>query len=377
MLDRFFGNPGAKIDKSIKSNFSELNHEQTVLNDELLGLGIAEQSGKEAVLHLEFLKSIGQKQAEFILRAIKEKLWSDPETIKEKLKFFKNNYSLPLNDQEAELFLANNEETKNIDYAKAKELNLELNLVRGSEAAGRLVREVIDKKIDFKSKKGRTEFVKRWQEQCPNLPMPEVSEYGFGYFRALSEGKIITNFNPPPEGQGNQLATPKFHEDEFLFVDNWKEYNAGPVQEHFDKIIARLLNNVNDQDFGNVVNVSRQTIDGALWIGDPANRQQTERHQKILQELGCDPKQFELRLIREDEYLRLAPSKGYGQKNISTYLDNYYDSDNARLNLLVKKTYNKDSITVDRSTWVTSEEHYTEAVRLVISPRENKEQRKG
>ena len=297
---------------------AKLDQEQSVLFDKLSELGIAEEKEE----YISFLKSIGKNQAEFILQLIDQKIWSELETIKEKLESFKENFSITLSDQEAKIFLTMNPETNDIDYEKAKEMNLELNLIRGSEAAGRLLQEVVSNKIDINTEEGQQSFIKQWKKECPNLPMPCVPPNDFWYLQQLQAKRIISNIENPLQGQPNQSAAPRFQEDEFLFVDNWQEEdwdNKKAKKSHYSELLEDMLNNK-----GSTVRIRRQDIDQALWEGDPANRMPTEKHKEALGTLGCDPKEFELRLIRQDEYARLAPTKGYGQKNLWTNFDNYF-----------------------------------------------------
>ena len=214
-------------------------------------------------------------------------------------------------------------EIKDINYLEVKKLGLESNIISGSKAAERLLQEVINNKINITTDEGKEAFIDQWKKDCPNIPMPCVPPNAFWYLTNLSQNRIISNLDNLPAGT-NLPATPRFQEDETLFVDNWKEqdYNSpDAASPHRSELLNALLGDPS------TVNIQRQTIDEALWDGDPANRQPTKKHKEILKQLGCDPKEFEIRLIRQDEYARLAPSKGWGQKNLWTNFDNYFLED--------------------------------------------------
>ncbi|MEK7625386.1 MAG: hypothetical protein AAB467_03480, partial [Patescibacteria group bacterium] len=253
-----------------------------------------------------------------------EELKSIFEDYENKLASLHANYSLPItDDKEAIAALQIQTETRDINYLEAKRLGLEVNMIRGSEAARRLLGEVTDKTINITTKKGQKAFVDQWKKECPNLPMPCVPPNDFWYLTQISQSRIISNLEVSGQ-RANQPAAPHFEKDEVLLVDNWTEQDYSSPEaalSHQSKLLEALLGT------GSTVNISREIIDNALWEGDPSNREPTEQHQKILKQLNCDPKQLELRLIRQDEYARLAPAKQFGQKNLWTNFDNYFLGD--------------------------------------------------
>lgn len=304
----------------IKAIHASLSSEQLVFADKLLQ--IAAVIGAEENV-FEFAGSISPEHCVAFLNFVhgQNKVWSE-KVLKEKMKFFQNNYSLPLTDQEAVAILESQSET--INYPEAKKLGLEANILRGSEAAGRLLQEVTNHTINITTPAGQQAFVRRWKTECPDLPMPCVPEKNdFWYLTNLSQNRIISNL----EGD-NQPVAPRFEDKEILFIDNWQEQDWDSQKassSHKSKLLEALLGN------SSTVNISRETIDAALWKGDPALHQPTIKHLEILKKLGCDPKQYELHLIRQDEYARLASAKDWGKKNLWTNYDNYFlEGDGAR-----------------------------------------------
>lgn len=215
-------------------------------------------------------------------------------------------------------------------------LGLEQMEVPVYQDAQRLIEQIIDKTIDISTTAGKTQFVQAWQSQCPDIPMPAVlkntadaivtaladadlSKSDFWYLTQLQSGKIITNL----EGH-NQPAIPQFDKREVVLVDSWTEtdYNApDAAAKHTSKLIKQLMG----QD--STVNIKREDLDAALWKGDPAKRIPTDKHKALLQKLGVDPTQFELRCIRQDEYARGAGSNNWGQKILWTNFDHYFLED--------------------------------------------------
>lgn len=312
----------------IKAIHAKLSPEQLIFADQLIAIG-AVTGAEENVF--EFVSGISPEQCVSFLKFTegKNKVWSE-NTLKEKMEFFQQNYAFPLNDKEATAILESQPES--INYAEAKKLGLEANILRGSEAARKLLQaianpEVAKRTIDITTPAGQKAFVKQWKENCPNLPMPCVPPKDFWYLTRLSQNRIISNL----EGD-NQPEPPRFEDNEILFVDNWQEQDYDSTEaasSHHSKLLQVLLGN------DSTVNISREAIDQALWKGDPALRQPTTIHLEVLKKFGCDPAKFELRLIRQDEYARLASAKGLGQKNLWTNFDDYFLGDDGARNGLV------------------------------------------
>ena len=308
----------------IRPAYDKLSPEQSVLQDKLLEFSMVKESDME---HFKSVYTLGPKQVDSIIKSLDrdKKIW------------------------------------QGIDYAKAKELDLELNFIPGNEFAERLLLEVIDKKIDITTDEGRKIFVDQWNKECPYLPMPCVPPNDFWYLEQLSQTptRIIANRG---KRKINQPAIPNFAEDEILFVDNWQEQDFGTAEateSHHSKLLEALLGD------SSTVNISRETLDNALWSKNPANRQPTKKHQEILKQLKCDPKEFELRPIRQDEYARLATSYGWGQKNLWTNFDNYSLEGGGRFGLDGGYRYNGGASGVDYSRRGNASGDLS--VRLVLS----------
>ncbi|TSC84237.1 MAG: hypothetical protein G01um101413_532 [Parcubacteria group bacterium Gr01-1014_13] len=312
--------------QKIQVEVAKFSPEHHVLHDKLEELGVVKTDTAE---YFEFLNSFDSTKADIILQYIDQKIWPEPKIIKEKLDKLRSQYSLTLTDEEAAAALQSDPETNNIDYEKAKEeYNLELSIIRGSEAAERLLQEVINNKMDINTEQGQQAFIKNWKKECPNLSMPCVPPNDFWYLQQLAQNRIVSNL----EGADRQSAAPRFQEDEILFVDNWTEQDyedKKAKKSHTSKLLKALLppelaNQHGRKSADSAVNIRRQDLDTALWEGDPAKRIPTKKHKEILNKLKCDPEQFEFRPIRQDEYARLASAQGWGQKDLWTNFDNYF-----------------------------------------------------
>ncbi|MEK7625633.1 MAG: hypothetical protein AAB467_04800 [Patescibacteria group bacterium] len=318
-----------KINDNIRSS---LSHNYLVYGDYQKEQGRTTLTDDQKFL--EFIGTLNPAYTKFFNQRLEENLkLANPDGIKKyeelqsifadyenKLASLRANYSLPITDDKEAIVALQIEFGNNINYREAKRLGLEVNIIRGSEAANRLLQEVIGKTINITTKKGQKAFVDQWKKECPNLPMPCVPPNDFWYLTQISQSRIISNLEVSGQ-RANQPAAPHFEKDEVLLVDNWTEQDYSSPEaalSHQSKLLEALLGT------GSTVNISREIIDNALWEGDPSNREPTEQHQKILKQLNCDPKQLELRLIRQDEYARLAPAKQFGQKNLWTNFDNYF-----------------------------------------------------
>lgn len=263
----------------------------------------------------DFLNSRNENFRQIFKNLVDEKeIWA-PEEFQKKMELLKNTYSLQLTDEEAVTALESGEETRDINYAEAKKLGLEVNLIQGSNAAGRLIQEVVDRIININTQEGKRIFISEWKKECPGLPIPCVPPNGFWYLTELVQNKIVSNLEGP-----QQPVFPHFEEDELLLMNNWEEHDyntVGAAASLRSKLVMAIFGKTR------VTNISRDMVDRVLWEGDPANRQPSERHQQILKQLGCNPKKFEIRLIRQDEYARLAPAKNFGKQVLWTCFDHY------------------------------------------------------
>lgn len=102
------------------------------------------------------------------------------------------------------------------------------------------------------------------------------------------------------------------------------DYNNAPekaaaLSPETKKILQALFGT---EDF---TNLKRNDINSALW-SDHENRIPSDKAREVITELlgpGQNPDDYELRLLRYDEYAR-ASSQGYGHKNLWTHFDGYY-----------------------------------------------------
>ena len=321
--------------------------------------------------HLNFLNSLLEqnlkKSQEKGSKEIKDTIGLF-EAFEKKLDFFRNNYALPLTPEEASsaiVYLGRDPK----EAIEAKKLGLELLMIRGSKAANRLLREVTIGSLDITKSKGQKQFVQRWQKECPNLPMPcgtkfdNLKHSDFWYLTQLKEKHIVRGLEGEP-------STHHFENNEFLWVDSWIEQdNNAPeaASSHRSKLLKDLFDNDSTSDDVSTVNVSRETIDAALWEGDPAQRKQTSRHTEIIQKLGCNPKEFEIRLIRQDEYARAASARHWGQKSLYTDFDDYFLWFDALFSLHGGNRGSGGTSSVGFSFIGRTENYHAE--RLVLSPR--------
>jgi len=227
--------------------------------------------------------------------------------------------------------------------AERQRLKLEKLEIQSYPQADVLIGQVINKTIDITTPAGRQKFVTDWQAQCPNLPIPCVPDTNgdwtkgkYWYLKQLAQGKIITNLSDRKDDKGNPIenipATPRFGQDKILYYDNsfieedWDTLDlTDPTKKKMQTVISPLLQEfLGPQQIG-VVSIKREDIDNALWDGDPANRKPTAKHQQILTSLGLNPTQYEFRCIRQDEYARASTSQNWGQKNLATNFDHYFE----------------------------------------------------
>jgi len=167
-----------------------------------------------------------------------------------------------------------------------------------------------------------------WQQHCPDLPnTPEKSNW---FFQALAEHRLSNTVdadNKTTITSPTQPHIPAFAQAEFLLTMDWKEFDYNNTTEKQaavtpqTKVICQKLFGTTD-----VVNLSRNVINEKLWK-DHEKRIHAPQALAVIQELlgtGQDPNDFELRLMRYDEYSRAASSQGYGAKNLWTHMDGYY-----------------------------------------------------
>ena len=201
-----------------------------------------------------------------------------------------------------------------VNETEVRRLKLERVEIKGNQEAQRLIEQVIAGTIAIETSAGQKQFIDTWTAHCPDLP-PPCTPSNFWYLTQLKNKKIVANL----EGTPNP-TTPHFNQDQVLLIDSWQEtdYDApDAATKHTSPLLKELMGN------DSTVNIKREDLDSALWQGDPSLRIPTTKHKALLQQLGADPATTELRPIRQDEYARLAPLKGFGKSNLWTNFDHY------------------------------------------------------
>jgi len=170
-----------------------------------------------------------------------------------------------------------------------------------------------------------------WTQHCPDLPdTPEKSNW---FFQALAEHRLsntIDNDDVATITTPTKPHIPAFGQDEFLLTMDFHEFDYDNATEkqaaitpHTEATLQKLFGTTN------VTNLARNVINEKLWQDHEA-RIHTPEALAVIQELlgtGQDPNDFELRLMRYDEYARAATTQGFGKKNLWTHFDGYYACD--------------------------------------------------
>jgi len=184
-----------------------------------------------------------------------------------------------------------------------------------------------DKKKPFEEQleAEKTTFVESWQKDCPGLPMPCVPDKNdWWYLIQLAKDKIICSLT-----DDSKITLSEFGRAEIILTDFWQEENwdekiPGSEDKKMQKINSPLLQEFLGANFTGVVNIKRKDLDSALWEGDTGDRAPSAKQKAVLEKLGLDSDQFEIRCIRQDEYSRGSVSQGWGQKNLWTNFDHYF-----------------------------------------------------
>ncbi|TAN33407.1 hypothetical protein EPN28_02555 [Patescibacteria group bacterium] len=365
-VEDFFSNPALKISETsdndpdadkILSSLSLLPESFQVLWDKMGGSSPV-NAGSSERKQIEFLEFIDEIKDSHFLSLFQHFLDSNTWSLQEyaqKITSFSQNRAITLTTKEAEqatIFQTTNEDqtfqTKSkkeqqeiIDQAKteaqeAAELGMEMLLIAADKKAQGMVEKVISNQINIDTKEGKEEFIKQWQEQCPNTPMPAVpgKSWGWNYLSWLKNNKVVSNLEPEADQVDEpQPIKPRFHRHQTLWVDKWQEedYNAPQAQaSHTSTLVKQFFPERNSD---RVVEINREAIDQALWEipmrwgGQPPRRIKSKDHEEFLRQHGFNPDEYELRLIIHDEYARGAGVKNWGQKNFWTHFDHYFLGD--------------------------------------------------
>ncbi len=173
-----------------------------------------------------------------------------------------------------------------------------------------------------------------WQQHCPDLP--NTPEKSLWYFEALADHRLsatIDNDDPNNLNNPTHPAHPLYGSKEFLLAMDFKEFDydnstekASALTPQTKKIFKTLFGT---QD---PTNITRDEVNTALWK-DHESRTPSDKAKAVIRELlgsSANPDDYELRLLRPDEYQRASASLGYGQKNLWTHMDGYYVHDGGR-----------------------------------------------
>lgn len=237
-------------------------------------------------------------------------------------------------------------EVLNPEQKELRCLGLERFILPGYPEADQLISRILisTNRIDIADKKGQEHFCLAWKRDCGDLPTPcippeylfkqlypgqkfpegDIEETGdFSYLGHLVDNNIIKNLS----GR-KQPTMPHFGEKETIYAMNWVEEDFNAADASGDRKLgassytSSLLSELGIDQEG-VVNISRKTIDEALWEGDPGLRKPTSQHKKILLQLGFKDDEWEIHCIRQDQYARLAEAKKLGQHELLTHYDDY------------------------------------------------------
>ena len=221
-----------------------------------------------------------------------------------------------------------------INEAEARRLGLERVEVEGNLAAQDLMARIFDQtrtdKFDIlnadkiKSSSAIHQFVTAWQQAAPNIPVPYVVMKYVNYIERLAQGNIISNLDK----NNKKISPPHFEKSSVLWMENWNEgnYNDATFKKTTSPLLTELgVKQKDGKPATGVVDISRIAVDAALWTGgDPLSKIKTPKHTALITKLGLDPEHCHFRLIRQDEYARLAGAgKNFGKSDLWTWFDDY------------------------------------------------------
>lgn len=271
-----------------------------------------------------------------------------------------------------------------IDPEAARELGLAKKELRAFPEAGRLINEIVEKKIDPKTEPGKKRLSEEWPEDCPppfvppekywnkfypGIPFPPVSQWvskengDFCYVEQIAEGKIIANLT----GKKNKAFLPRFN-GEMVYAssqpdEDWdavdkNEKNKLQTESHSDKLLNAILAEAGKPPHVGCVNITRETIDEVLWRDDPGVRVPSYAQIAVLKKLvGADWENWEIRCANQREI--------EGKHNLWSHLDGYFFDDGMRRGLFGGYRVHGGASSVDHGPRSKSNEHW--AVRLVLS----------
>jgi hypothetical protein len=166
-----------------------------------------------------------------------------------------------------------------------------------------------------------------WQTNCQDLP--NVPEKSIWYFQALAEHRLSNTIDSDDPNNLNNPTSPfkgTYDQKSFMLTMDFKEFDHNKSTEKSSaltpqtKKILKTLFNTEDP-----TGITRHEVNIALW-SDHEKRIHTQKVLNVIKELlgpTANPQDFELRLMRPDEYQRSAQAQGYGKKNLYTHQDGY------------------------------------------------------
>ena len=166
-----------------------------------------------------------------------------------------------------------------------------------------------------------------WNEHCTDLP--NIPEKSWWYFEKLVQGKITDTIDNDSNIATKKTHTPHFGTPTFLLMMDYPEFDwDSPEQkkqtaQHPSMKLLKKFCNTEDP-----TNISRNEINTSLWANHDT-REQSPKARAIIAELlnkkETDPDidNYELRLIRQDEYMCMTSQKGFGNSSLWTHMDGY------------------------------------------------------
>jgi hypothetical protein len=178
-----------------------------------------------------------------------------------------------------------------------------------------------------------------WQANCQDLP--NVPEKSMWYFKALAEHRLSNTIDSDDPNNLDNPTSPlrgTYDQTSFMLTMDFNEFDydntadkASAITPQTKKILKTLFNTEDP------TNITRDEINDALW-SDHEKRTHTNKALDVIKELlgaTANTDDFELRLMRPDEYQRSAQDQTYGQKNLYTHMDGYHAPDGGHRNGLL------------------------------------------
>jgi hypothetical protein len=167
-----------------------------------------------------------------------------------------------------------------------------------------------------------------WEMHCSDLPNTPVRSKW--YFEALAQHMLSQTIDGDDPNNLNNPITPHiptFGQKSFMLAMDFPEFdsnNSIEKQTALSSQTKQILNALFGKE--DPTSITRDEINEALWSDHDA-RVQSDTAKAVIQELlgpSANPDEYELRLMRPDEYQRAAQTNNYGQKSLWTHMDGYY-----------------------------------------------------